>query len=435
MKKFLILIVCLFSGFVWSQEKMTLETIISKVLEQNFDIRLIRNNVIVAENNNNIGAAGYLPSVLASADQNLSKNNTRQQFFSGQVNQASGAKNTATNASVRLNWTFFDGFKMFATDQRLQLQEDLAGQQLTAEMEMKIYQAAILYYTILQQQALTQVYEQAVDLSIARHELTLLKMKNGAGTQVQLIQSRLDLTADSAVLLQHNQQLSDLKVDLNTLMGQPDSTEVILNGTIMSDSGVTWETAIQQAKNQNTQLLLAKSAIAITEMQRKEVQSLYYPQLGLYGQYVYGVQQNQIGVLNSSRSYGTGVGLTFKWTILDRLSTYTNMKNNTVAIENAQIVKQKQEQFIESELRKVFNEYSWAKQNLNLEQQNIMNTQETFTIAEQSFKNGSLTSLELRDIQFSIIQAQSRLLSAQLELKTAELNMSLITGDFQKLLQ
>lgn len=419
----------------FSQDKLTLEDIVARVLKQNFDVQLERNNVLQAGNNNNAGNAGYLPTIALAADQNWSVNNTRQQFFSGQVNQASGAKNNSTNASIRLNWTLFDGFKMFATDQRLQLQEDLATVQLTAEMEMKVYQAAVLYYTIVQLQRLTPVYNQALDLSVARHDLISKKLKNGASTRLQLIQARLDLTADSSALLQHQKQLAGLKIDLGTLMGQNTPLNAEVSGDLRADSTLQWESTLQLAKEQNTQLLLSKAAIAISEMQRKEAQSFYYPQLAFYGQYAFATSENQIGILNSSRSYGTGFGFTLRWNILDRLSNYTNLKNTELQMQNAALVKEQQELLIESELRKSFNEYQWANENLKLELQGIQNTEEIFAITEQSLLNGAITNLELREIQFSVIQAQSRLLTAQLALKTAELNIALTTGNFKKLLR
>lgn len=435
MKIILSYFLLLFPVLSIAQNKLNLEDLVSLVLKQNFDLQLERNNVQVAANNNNPGNAGYLPTITLEADQNWSRNNTRQQFFSGQVNEASGAKNKSTNAAVRLNWTLFDGFKMFAADKRLQEQENLATIQLTAEMEMKIYQTAVFYYTILQLQKMTPVYKQALELSVARYDLINQKLKNGAATRLQLIQARLDLTADSSVLLQHNKQLADLKIDLSVLMGQKPSPDFELGGTLLSDSTLRWETALQQAKEQNTQVLITKSAIAISEMQRKEAQSFYYPQVAFYSQYAFAKSENQIGILNSNRSYGTGIGFTLTWNILDQLSGYTNLKNTELLLQNTEIFKEKQNQLIESELRKSFNEYEWANENMKLEQQSMLNAEETFSITQQALLNGAITNLELREIQFSVIQAQSRLLTAQLALKTAELNISLATGSFKKLLQ
>lgn len=434
MKFRLIIVLSVFTVSLRAQEPLTLEQAVARVLEQNFAVRIEKNSVQEAINNNTAANAGYLPTIGVTADQFWSNYNTRQVFFSGQVNESSGAKNTSTAIAARLDWTFFDGFRMFAADKRLQLQEDAARFQLTAEMEMQIYQVAVLYSTILQEQQLATVYQQALELSSERYKLVELKLANGAATQLQLLQARLDLTADSSAFLQHNKRLSDLKIDLNTVMGEDPYTPFTIAGSIAPAPSLAWEAAWQQAQNQNTQLLLAKSAIAITEMQTRELRSAYYPQIGVYGQYMYGAQQNQVGILNSSRTFGPGVGLTLQWTILDRLSTYTALKNNNLYLENAQLVQQQQEQFIKAELRKTFNEYECARRNLTLEQQSIMNTEEAFEIARQSYENGSITALELREIQYAIVEAQSRLSLAQLTLKTAELNISLSTGNFQQLL-
>jgi len=434
MRLVLSILLSVFTVSLQAQETLTLEQAVSRVLEQNFAVRIEKNTVQEAINNNNIANAGYLPVIGITADQYWSNYNTRQVFFSGQVNESAGAKNQSTAVAARLDWTFFDGFRMFAADRRLQLQEDAARFQLTAEMEMQIYQVAVLYYTILQEQDMTSVYQQALELSAERYKIVELKLNNGAATQLQLLQARLDLTADSSVVLQHNKRLSDLKVDMNTLMGQEALAPFSLQGSIAPEPAISWEAALQQSKEQNTQLLLAKSAIAITEMQRKEARSAYYPQIGVYGQYIYGSQQNQVGVLNSSRTFGPGVGFTLRWTILDRLSTYTTLRNNQLYIDNAGLVQQQQEQFIGAELRKTYNEYEWARQNLELEQQAILNTEEAFDIARTSYENGSITNLELREIQYAIVQAESRLSTAQLSLKTAELNISLTTGNFQRLL-
>jgi outer membrane protein len=417
-----------------AQQSYTLESFIAEMLQKDFGILLLKNEISIAENNNNIGAAGYLPTIGIAADRNWSDNNTRQEFFSGQVNQSPSAKNSSTNAVARLDWIFFDGFRMFAVDKRLDAQESIATMNLTAEMEMKVYQASVLFYTLIQQQKLNEVYEQALDLSKARYDLVKLKVDNGAGTEIQLIQARLDLTADSSVYLNNRKTIQDLIADMNSFLARDPATPLAVEGDLVAATGISWEQSSSAALAQNTNLLLAKANIAIRDLERKEARSYYYPQIGLYGQYAFAQQQNQIGILNSSRSYGTGVGFTLQWNILDRLSTYTALKNNKLQQESAEIYAQQQSLVIRTELRKTFNEYEWAQRNLQLEQQNITESEATFHIAQNAFENGSITNLELREIQFSIVQAQSRYLQAQLALKTAELNMSLTTGNFKSLL-
>lgn len=434
MKHILVLFGLLVFSSANSQQKYTLTSFVAEMLEKDFGILLLKNEVQLAQNNNNIGAAGYLPTVGVRADKNWSNNNTRQEFFSGQVNAAPSAKNSSTNAAVRLDWTFFDGFKMFATDKKLNALEEISTMQLTAEMEMKMYQASVLFYTLLQQEKLQDVYRQALDLSHARYDLIETKLKLGAATAFQEIQARLDLTADSAVYLQGEKQIQQLKADMNRFLTKAPNTPFEIDGTLTINEQISLEKSQQVALNQNTNLLLAKAQLAVRDLERKEIQSFYYPQLALYGQYAFANSENQIGILNSSRSYGTGVGVSLQWNILNKLSTYTAVKNNKIQAESAQLVADQQGLEMQVELQKAFTELDWARKNYALEKATIVETEAAFRIAQNAFENGSITNLELREFQFSIVQAQSRLVQAELVLKTTELNIQLLTGDFKQAL-
>lgn len=432
--KYLLIIASLATLFpAGAQTTYTHESFVAEMLQKDFGIVLLKNEVQIAENNNNAGASGYLPTVDIYADKNWSNNNTRQEFFSGQVNQAASAKNTYLNAYARLDWTFFDGFRMFATDKKLNVLEEISTLNVTAEMEMKIYQASVMFFTLIQQEKLREVYQQALGLSKARYDLVKTKLDLGAGTELQMIQARLDLTADSSALLNNEKQIRNLKADMNRFLAKDPATEFSVQGELTPMHALSYESSLAAAKAQSTTLLLAKASIAMRDLERKELQSFYYPQIGLYGQYAFANQRNQIGLLNFSRAYGTGVGFTLQWNILDRLTTYTALRNNRIQSENAEIYAAQEDLTIQTELRKTYNELEWAQRNLRLEQQNIVESENTFRIAQNAFEQGSITNLELREVQFSIVQAQSRYLEAQLALKTAELNVSLTTGDFKKL--
>lgn len=434
MKHILVLFGLLVISSANSQQKYTLTSFVAEMLEKDFGILLLKNEVQLAQNNNNIAAAGYLPTVGIRADKNWSNNNTRQEFFSGQVNAAPSAKNNSTNAAIRLDWTFFDGFRMFATDKKLNALEEISTMQLTAEMEMKMYQASVLFYTLLQQEKLQDVYRQALDLSHARYDLIETKLKLGAATAFQEIQARLDLTADSAVYLQGEKQIQLLKADMNRFLSKAPNTPFEIDGTLTINEQITLEKSQQAALNQNTDLLISKAQLAIRDLERKEVQSFYYPQLSFYGQYAFANSENQIGILNSSRSYGTGVGVSLQWNILNKLSTYTSVKNNKIQMESAQLVVDQQDLEIQIELQKAFTELAWARKNYALEKATIVETEAAFRIAQNAYENGTITNLELREFQFSIVQAKSRLIQAELALKTTELNIQLLTGDFKQAL-
>lgn len=417
------------------QQVMSFEQVIRTTLENNFDIRIERNTAAQIANQNNAGAIGYLPTIGLTADQNWSSNNTRQEFFSGQINEKNDARNQSTSAAIRLDWTFFDGFAMFARDKRLQLQEDAAVVNLTAEMEMQVYQASVLFYTLAQHRKLHTVYEQAMALSHSRYAQIELKAQNGAASELQLIQARMDMTADSATLLTHIKTMEDVRISLGSVMGFTAETAFDIDGVIPSIPEINWEQAAEKAAAQNTSLLLAKADIAILEQQRKEAVGNYYPQLSFYSQYGFNSSLNQVGILNSNRSYGPGIGFSLRWNILDRLSNYTTIRNITLQQNSSELRAAKQQQLIDVELQQCFNEYRYAAQQVALENAGLTDAESLFEIARKAYENGSLTDLELREIQFTTVQAKSRQLTAELSLQTTALNVALTTGDFKKLLQ
>ncbi|WP_343631418.1 TolC family protein [Fluviicola sp.] len=434
MKNSILVFLIFFSTNAFSQQVLSLEEVIKRTLEKNFDVLIQRNNVQMADNSNNVGAAGYLPTIAINADQNWTTTNTRQEFYSGQVNEKKGANNNSLVASARLNWTFFDGFAMFARDKRLQLQEDLATVNLTAQMEMSIYQASVLYYSLQYYKRMQVVYEEAIQLSKERYELILLRSKNGAASDLELLQAKLDLNTDSSNYLGHLNLISKMKVDLAMVMGEAGETSFDVDDNIPVIQALDKTTILENALAQNTSLLVQKSQIAIIDQQRKELQSRYYPQLSFYTQYAATISKSEVGVLSSNRSLGPGIGLTLSWTILDGLSNVTNVKNNKLQKENAEYAVEKQEQTIKTEVDKAWQDYTFSERMYRLENSSIVNTTEMFEIAQKSFENGSLTQFELREIQFSIIQAKNRQLTSEFNLRTAVLNVSLFTGDYKKLI-
>ena len=219
MRLSLFFIIAFVSGSATSQNTLSFEQAVQRTLATNFDILIVRNTAEQTANENNIGNAGYLPQVGINADQNWSSSNTRQEFFSGQINDKKGAKNTSFNANIRLDWTFFDGFAMFARDKRLQLQEDASTLSVNAQVEMTLYQTAVLYYSIVYQQQMSAVYQQALELSRERFRLVETKRNSGAANDLQYYQAKLDLTADSSNLLMHRKTIRDLKTELATVMG------------------------------------------------------------------------------------------------------------------------------------------------------------------------------------------------------------------------
>jgi outer membrane protein TolC len=63
-----------------------------------------------------------------------------------------------------------------------------------------------------------------------------------------------------------------------------------------------------------------------------------------------------------------------------------------------------------------------------MEEQNLATAAENLSIALERYKLGSLSGLDLRDVQKSLLDARERLLLVQYKAKVAEVSLMLISG-------
>lgn len=424
----------LLSSLTYAQEKLGLEQVVNRVLLQNFGIQIAKIDTEIAKNENNAGAAGYLPTLDVQATQDLALSTARQEFLSGDINEATNAKNRAFSAGALLNWTFFDGFKMFATDKKLDELERFSELNLRASMEMKIYEAVVNYYTLLSLQEMEEVYTGAIELSKMRKDYTQNRFNSGAANRIQLMQAELDLTADSAAYIANQQSQAQVKAALTKVLQLSVTEDIIVEGDLSArEEKQEWNAIANQFMEQNTSIMQAKSNIAISELSTKEAQSRFYPQLSFYAAYDYGNSVNEVGFLASNRSHGPSIGITAKWSILNHLSRATELKNSRLYEDRSQLAYQNDSINALADLRNYYQVMEFAEEKLLFEQRNISQTESIIEISQTALVAGSITPLELREIQYSAIQAQGRLLQSQIEYQTARLNISLLSGGFQSL--
>ena len=93
-------------GLSLAQPRITLDSCISRALESNYSIKIIRNELKQAENNLNY--APFMPTVSANAGQKQSLSDSKV-LTGGEDRGIDNAKTNALSAGVALNWRLFDG--------------------------------------------------------------------------------------------------------------------------------------------------------------------------------------------------------------------------------------------------------------------------------------------------------------------------------------
>ena len=102
-----------------AQNVISIEDAISISLKNNYDIRIAQNDAQVSKVNNTAGNAGMLPTVGVVGSGSYTLNNTNQKLTGGTENSILNNSSSSLSLGVQLNWTLFDGGKMFVTKSKL----------------------------------------------------------------------------------------------------------------------------------------------------------------------------------------------------------------------------------------------------------------------------------------------------------------------------
>jgi outer membrane protein TolC len=416
-----------FSG-TSSAQNLTFESAVQEMLAKNFDILIVSNNKEIADQLNNIGTAGFLPTVDAGLNYEKSFNNTQQIFFDGREQGADNAESSALTASVLLNWTLFDGFRMFATKNILEANETLSGYYLRAASEEAMLLLSNLYYQIVQRQKLLDVYKESLAISKERYELAVKRKEIGSASQQEVLQALIDMNADSTQVMREEAEIGNLKTELNLVLARDVAGAIETGDFIPLDTTLTLENMLASASAANVDLLIAREDIRVALNEVRVAKSFLYPEAGVYAGYDYGRLKNEVGVLQSNRGYGPSVGVFVNFNLFNGLRDYKNMKVSKIEIENARINSDKTTATNSAFVLQAYRDYDVAMRVMRLERESQEKANENVSIALKRFELGNISSVEFRDVQLQSVEAQSRLLAAQYAIRISELELKRLAG-------
>lgn len=426
--KFVLLLVAI-SLSAGAQEILTLGSALQTGLQNNFSIVLQNNNVQVLKNNNTAGNAGMLPTLGWTATQNNTIYTTHQESFSGTVKDVNSKMNTSLNSGIQLNWTLFDGMNMFVNRQTLGMMQQIGETQSRIVIENSIVQIARLYYNIIQLKKVIEVDRDAVNLSLERKKIAEAQLALGSGDRQQLLQSTVDLNADSSQLKMQLLLLQNAKNDMNYLLARDAATPFDIIDSIRLMNVASCEDIVAKAMTQNSELLAAKMDQHLSELDVKSAQSDRYPKLNLQSGYNFILQKSQTGFAKFNQSYGPYFGLTASYNIFNGSNTSREIRNARIMLSNSEITVHQTSLDIRTSILKLYNSYTTSLELVRLEAGNINAAQQNVDMAFAKYKLGTITDIELREVQKKLLDAQYLMLQAQFDAKNAEIELMQLCGD------
>lgn len=427
----LAILACMESG------AQSLPELIATGLENNYKLKISRNEENISSNNATAANAGYLPVVNATAGYDGSYGGSKSKHRDdGSVTKQPSSLDHGLQAGINAEWTVFDGFKIQANYSRLQ---ELKRQGATrTRLDIEDYVATLTgeYYNLIQQQIRMSNLRNAVKLSKERLRIVLERYSIGSASRLDLQQAQVDFNADSAQSLKQHELLATSRIRLYELMAVKDmnSTLSIQDSTIEVDTSLSHDTLLETTMQLNADLLNSKHDIRLAQLDYKATMSRDYPYIKLNAGYNY--QHNSYGAGSDTQrsTWGADFGVKVGYKIFDG-NRSRERRNAQLNIDKAELARLQLEQTLRSDLADLWQAYKNNLRLLSLERENLVTAQENHYIAHERYMLGDLSGIEMREAQQSLLDAEERILVAQYNTKLCEISLNQISGGIMRYLQ
>jgi outer membrane protein len=417
---------------IHGQDTLQIATAIQIGIKNNFDIQVSEGQKQISMNNNTIGNAGFLPTMVADASQRYTTENTSLTFFNGTEQTRDGAKSNNTAASALINWTLFDGTRMFYTKDRLETQQKQAFALNDAVIQNTVASIGTEFYTVALEQIRLRLFGENVSLSEERLEIAKNKFEFGKVAKMEYLQAQVDLNNDKSNYLIQEQRLAASKAVLNELLAREVTTEFYADFDPQLNTTLEFEMLKSSLESGNPQLAASRYQMSVAMLEQKEIRGERLPSLGVNAGYNYGRSEAEAGQLLKRKSSGYNYGLTASWLLFDGFNLNRRLQNAKIVAENSSINYQALKLNLERGLYEVYLSYQNNIELHGLEQANRAVAQENNDIAIERYKVGNSSPLELREAQINLLEANLRLLNAAYSVKVGEIDLLLISGQLMK---
>lgn len=432
MKRYFILIILALSASfsIKAQTVYSLKQCIETGLQQNYSIRIVRNEQQISNNNATRGNAGYLPTVDMSGGFSGNLNNNRNTLTDGTVEKTNGVSSETANIGLNANWTVFDGLGIQAEYSRLKELKRMGELNTRLTIEDFVASLSTEYYNLIRQKIRLRNLRSTLVLSRERLRIVEERYYIGSMSRLDLQQAQVDFNADSSNVLNQLAVVHTSRIHLNELMAlenveeQTQIKDSLITPNLFLDEIDLWKNTLAS----NASLLIAQKNKTLTELDYKKVKSRNYPFVKLNAGYGYTSNWNEVGTTDLQQRLGLNYGLTIGMNLFDGLNRRREQRNARIQIQNQDLRMQDLELSLRADMSNFWMAYQNNLDLWSLEKENLVAAKENYSIAIDRYKLGDLSGIELREAQNSLLEAEERQSIAEYSTKLCEISLLLLSG-------
>lgn len=429
------IVVLFFTGPLFAQDTLhlTVEQAIATALQNNYDIRLSRNDSLITAINYSYRNAAFIPQVNATGTVLANDNAQNQTYEGGVVKSRKGIQSHTANAGLSANWLLFNGFKMFIARNALNDYLEQGSYTIQNQISTSVSDVIKTYYDIVHQKQLLRNVEEQMTLSSARLQLAQYKLDIGVGIKPDVLQAQIDYNQQRASRVNQLAVIDQRKQDLNRLMNVPQTLLYDVSDTIPVDNSLLLSDILNSLNQTSPQLLLARKNIEVAKINVRLARADLYPTVSFTSAYNF-ARTNNNSVVNPtiqpllSTNHGFNYGLTASIPILNNFRTRQEIKQAELAVDYQQLIYENQQSTANRDVLNAYRSYLAQKEIVDISDSSVSFARQNLYIERERYRIGNTTYIELRQAEQNVAEAETTLITARYNLKLAETDLLRLKG-------
>ena len=410
----------------------TLKKAVDLALQQNLDIQIASSDLEIAKINNNWGNAGALPTLSGNLSNTEAVSNIDQKLANGNSIQRNNVSNSSFNTNLGISWRVFNGLRVRATKERFESLEKIGAIALNQQIDQIVFDVISTYYNLIRLNKQIIATKAMIALSEERLKIAQTRLDVGSAAKTDMLQASIDLNGQLVNLNEISNQISDTKALINTILKRAANEPFFASEDQFQIPDLNYQDIVEKIEKQNLQLLIANQEKLNLLTERKIINAQRIPSLTINSTTALNRSRSKAGFFLTNQTFGPNIGLGIGVPIFSGNVVKTELKVNSVQQKRQDLQIDQIRAAVLRDLYIAHQEYKHALSLIKVEEKNIKLADENNMIATERFKKLQTNSIELRQAQLSLIEAQDRFIQAQYRAQVAVITLKFLSGEINR---
>ncbi|GAB4339333.1 MAG: TolC family outer membrane protein [Calditrichia bacterium] len=426
--KFLVLLVVLAIGIpAFGQQSgkvLSLKDCIRIALDKNYSVETSQNTLELSRLNARRSYSNILPRVNSSFTAGRYQVGEATYLgdvpnpITGEVKQITltreGFKRNSYSANFSVTQNIFDGGFWWNEIRRTRTLKKAAANDFSSTQNNVIKLVAQYYFDLLKQKKLLEVYSLAVRRSQDQLNRAQQMYEIGSVAQVDVYRARVNLGQDRIAYLNQKNTVRQAQKALNVAMGRDPLTPIVIDSTVNFQLTIPDSTTLLEIATRNQPTLKSRELeVRAKELSVATAKSSFFPTIGASFRYNRDNELMEKIYSDLDKNWSISYGIQISYNLFNGFNDKINYQTSKIELKNSRLALEDYKRNLKTTVTNLYNTYKSILEIVEINKANLEASREEYRLASERYRLGSGTSLELREAQVNLTQAEQVLVSAE----------------------